>query len=286
MSGGGQWAELDRPPLSARALRTALVRDGSFVTDLRVLPATGSTNDDVAGLARAGAPEGTVLVAEEQTSGRGRLDRDWRSPPRAGLTFSVLLRPPAAVPAHRRTWLPLLAGIAVQRAVERLGEVPTWLKWPNDVLLGDDLRKVAGILVQAGGGAVVVGIGLNVHTRRDELPAGGTSLAVEAAQCTDRDPLLRAVLRTLGGLYADWCAAAGDPGAAGAPAAGGGLRRAYELVCDTVGREVAVLLPAGDTLRGTATGLDDTGRLVLRTGAGTRAVSAGDVTHVRPVPTG
>src|ERR687898_2863990 len=150
-----QWTDTSRPPLSGRALAAALVRDGSFVTDLRVVPSTGSSNDDVAALASAGAPEGLVLVAEEQTGGRGRLDRGWRSPPRAGLSFSVLLRPPPAVPVHRRTWLPLLAGLAVQQAVERLAEVPVRLKWPNDVLLGDDRGKAAGILVQVDGGAVV-----------------------------------------------------------------------------------------------------------------------------------
>ena len=198
----GRWVELDRPPLSEPALRAALVRPGSFVTDLRVVAETGSTNDDVAALARAGAPEGTVLVAEAQTSGRGRLGRSWTSPPRAGLLFSVLLRP--SVPMARRTWIPLLTGLAVQRAVARLGAVETRLKWPNDLLLGDDLAKAGGILAQAEGAAVVVGIGLNVGTRRAELPAGGTSLAVEAAECTDRDPILRAVLRTLGDLYRDW----------------------------------------------------------------------------------
>jgi BirA family transcriptional regulator, biotin operon repressor / biotin---[acetyl-CoA-carboxylase] ligase len=268
----GPWAELDRPPLSERALRVALIRPGSFVTDLRVVAETGSTNDDVAALARAGAPEGTVLVAEAQTGGRGRLDRSWTSPPRAGLLFSVLLRP--GVPIARRTWIPLLTGLAVQRAVARLGAVDTRLKWPNDLLLGDDLAKAGGILAQAEGDAVVVGIGLNVATKRAELPAGGTSLAAEAAECTDRDPILRAVLRTLGDLYRVW-QHDGQP-----------VRQAYEQVCDTVGREVRVQLPGGRTLTGTATGLDDSGRLVVRTDNGDIPVSAGDVTRVRPVTSG
>ncbi|HEY6748973.1 MAG TPA: biotin--[acetyl-CoA-carboxylase] ligase [Mycobacteriales bacterium] len=268
-----RWADLDRPPLSERALRTALVRPGSFVTDLRVVAETGSTNDDVAALARAGAPEGTVLVAEAQTTGRGRLDRTWTSPPRAGLTFSVLLRP-ATVPLPRRTWLPLLAGLAVHRAVSRLGQVETRLKWPNDLLLGDDLGKAGGILAQSGGDAVVVGIGLNVTTQRSELPPGATSLAAEAAECTDRDPVLRAVLRGLGDLYRGWD---GNPAR---------IRADYEAACDTIGREVRVQLPDGTALTGTATGLDDSGRLVVRTAAGDRAVSAGDVTRVRPVTTG
>lgn len=269
-----QWSDLDRPPLRPRALAAALVREGSFVTQLRVVPETLSTNDDVAALARAGAPAGLVLVAEAQTGGRGRLDRRWVTPPRAGLTFSVLLRPPAAVPAHRLTWLPLLAGLAVQQAVQRIGAVETRLKWPNDVLLGPDRGKVGGLLAQSADGAVVVGIGLNVLTRRAELPPGATSLAAEAAECTDRDPVLRAVLRRFGAVYADWCTTGGDPDASG-------LRPAYEAVCDTLGRPLRVLIPDGEELTGTGERLDEAGRLVLRTAAGDRAVSAGDVTHVR-----
>jgi BirA family biotin operon repressor/biotin-[acetyl-CoA-carboxylase] ligase len=270
-----RWADPDRPPLPARALAAALVRPGSFVTDLRIVPETGSTNDDVAALARGGAAEGLVVVAESQTGGRGRLDRRWQSPPQAGLTFSVLLRPPPSVPAHRRTWLPLLVGEAVRSAVERLGEVESRLKWPNDVLLGPDRLKVAGVLVQADDDAVVAGVGLNVTSRRPELPPGGTSLAVEAARCTLRDPLLRAVLRGLGSLYRDWCATDGDPD-------GSGLRPAYLRACDTVGRDVRVELPGGGVVAGVAAGLDEAGRLLVATAAGMRAVSAGDVRHVRP----
>ena len=270
------WADLSRPPLSEQELHGALVRPGSFVAALTVIAETGSTNDDLAEAARRGAPEGTVLVAETQTAGRGRLDRIWTSPPRAGLLFSVLLRP--AVPVHRLTWIPLLAGLAVQQAVARLCAVEPRLKWPNDLLLGRDPAgepaKVGGILAQAAGDAVVVGIGLNVSTRRDELPAGAASLATEGAECTDRDPLLRAILRTLADRYADW---ARDPDALGP---------AYEEVCDTIGRAVLVQLPDGGTLAGTATGLDPSGRLVVRTDDGDVPVSAGDVTGVRPAPTG
>jgi BirA family biotin operon repressor/biotin-[acetyl-CoA-carboxylase] ligase len=266
------WADLTRPPLSERTLRAALVRPGGFVTALHVVAETGSTNDDLAEAARRGAPEGTVLVAEEQTGGRGRLDRTWTSPPRAGLLFSVLLRP--AGPVHRRTWIPLLAGLALQQAVARLGAVEARLKWPNDLLLGEDLGKAGGILAQAAGDAVVVGIGLNVSTRSAELPDGAASLATAAAECTDRDPLLRAVLRTLGDRYREWSRSPD------------GLRPAYEAVCDTIGRPVRVQLPDGAALVGTATGLDASGRLVVRTADGDVPVSAGDVTRVRPIPAG
>ena len=272
MRSAGPWSDLDRPPLRAGVLNTALTRDDTFVTDLRVVRRTESTNEDVAAAGAAGAAEGLVLVAEEQTGGRGRLDRRWVSPPRAGLTFSVLLRP--AVPPARVTWLPLLAGLAVQQAVQRISAVETRLKWPNDVLLGPDRAKAGGLLAQSADGAIVIGIGLNVLTRLAELPPGATSLAAEGAECTDRDPVLRAVLRRFGVLYAGWVSNGGDPEASG-------LRRAYEKVCDTLGTELRVLLPDGDVLIGTASRLDAAGRLLLDGPGGPRAVSAGDVTHVR-----
>ena len=104
-----------------------------------------------------------MLAAEQQRAGRGRLGRTWTSPPRAALTFSVLLRP-AAVPRARLGWLPLLAGVAVAAAVRATTGLDAQLKWPNDVLVGT--AELAGILAEAPGEAVVVGIGLNVSTRR------------------------------------------------------------------------------------------------------------------------
>ncbi len=128
-------SERNRAPLRESALRTALLVPGGLWTDLRVVPVTGSTNADVATAARSGTPEGLVLVAERQTAGRGRLDRRWLAPPRAGLTFSVLLRPGADLPTHRFGWLPLLGGVALAEAVRRVVMVGAMLKWPNDVLV-------------------------------------------------------------------------------------------------------------------------------------------------------
>jgi BirA family biotin operon repressor/biotin-[acetyl-CoA-carboxylase] ligase len=275
----GQWSDLDRPPLSGRALTAALVREGGLWREVRVVGSTGSTNDDLAAVAaRDRAVDGSVLVAEAQTAGRGRLDHSWASPPRAGLTFSLLLRPGPAVPAARWSWLPLLAGLAVQRAVRRLAEVEAWLKWPNDLLLGPHRRKAAGLLVQVIGDAAVVGVGLNVTTRTAELPRPDTtSLLLEDATCTDRDPLLRAILRQLATDYQAWQRAAGDPVASG-------LRAGYTAGCDTLGRTIRAALPDGTVAEGVAAGLDDIGRLVLRTADGDRPLSAAEVTNVRPAP--
>ncbi|MFG2037412.1 biotin--[acetyl-CoA-carboxylase] ligase [Dactylosporangium sp. NPDC048998] len=289
-SSNAAYSDLDRPPLHQAALRRALVVPGGFWTDLRVVDETGSTNADVAAAARDGAPEGLVIVAERQTAGRGRLGRQWQSPARAGLSLSLLLRP--QVPLARLGWLPLLAGVALAEAVRRVARIDAYLKWPNDLLLrgarsgspaqsqraglGVD-RKTAGILAEAAGdGAVVIGIGLNTTLREDELPRpDATSLALGGAVSTDRDPLLRALLRATAEWYARFTEHKGDPEASG-------LREAYVFHCGTIGRRVRVQLPGGDELEGLAAGVDGDGRLQVTDRFGTvRAVAAGDVVHAK-----
>lgn len=277
---GSRWSDLDRPPLNADALRRALVRTGGLWTSLDVVEATGSTNADLAARAREGAPEGAVLVAEEQTAGRGRLERRWSAPPRSGLFFSVLLRP-EGVPVSRWGWLPLLAGVAVATALPRAAGVDTALKWPNDVLVtveGEE-RKAGGILVErpdATAESVVLGIGVNVTLRAAELPVPQAgSLALAGAKVTDRDTLLRAVLRSLERWYGSWRTAGGDP-------AGARLQETYAAGCATLGRQVRAELPGGTAVTGEAVAVDGDGRLVLATAAGlAEPVSAGDVVHLR-----
>jgi BirA family biotin operon repressor/biotin-[acetyl-CoA-carboxylase] ligase len=269
------YSRLDRPPLTAPALRRALLVPGGLWTSLEVVDRTESTNADVAEAARKGAAEGLVVVAEQQTAGRGRLGRGWESPPRAGLAVSVLLRPEPAVPVGRYGWLPLLAGVALVEAVRRLGEVDAVLKWPNDLLI--DGRKCAGILAESvAGAAVVLGIGLNVTLEEAELPRpDATSLALAGAACTDRGVLLRGVLRELAAGYRRWRDTGGDP-------YDSGLRDAYRMHCATIGRPVRAALPGGVTLTGTASDVDGDGRLVVTEGDGTlTAVAAGDIVHLR-----
>jgi len=261
-----------RPPLNLHVLRQDLLGPGRLWRDLRVVAETGSTNADLLAAAAGGAGEGMVLGAEAQSAGRGRMGRHWVSPPRAGLMFSVLLRP-AAVPAARRGWVPLLTGVAVASALSAQAGVDARLKWPNDVLVNG--AKLAGILAEQTGDAIVVGTGINVSTSRDELPGpAATSLALEGAACADRDLLLARVLTELERWYLAWTGAAGDAG-------GCGLRQEYQRLCATLGRQVRVTLPGGTVVTGTASEVDDTGRLIVRSAAQSIAVSAGDVIHVR-----
>ncbi|MEV6173201.1 biotin--[acetyl-CoA-carboxylase] ligase [Streptomyces sp. NPDC051954] len=275
-----RWSDLDRPPLNATALRRGLVREDSLWSEVSLVPSTGSTNSDLVALANAGkAAEGAVLVAEEQTAGRGRLDRQWTAPARSGLFFSVLLTP-TDVPVQRWGWLPLLTGVAVATGLSRAAGVDTALKWPNDLLLtvAGEERKAGGILAErAGAAGVVVGVGINVTLREDELPVPGAgSLALAGAVSTDRDPLLRAVLRSLEEWYGRWRSAGGDPAASG-------LQETYAAGCATLGRKVRAELPGDRSVTGEAVAIDGDGRLVLATAEGVQEpVGAGDIVHLRP----
>jgi len=272
-----RWSDLERPALDGSALQSALTRDSTLWRTLEVVPEVGSTNAALATAAAEDAPEGTVLVAEHQVAGRGRLDRVWTSPPRAGLTVSFLLRPD--VPAARRGWLSLLTGVALAESVGEVTGVRASLKWPND-LLAVDGRKLAGILAEsvtsAAAPAVVVGVGLNVNTTSAELPDTGTSLSRILGTTVDRAPVLLAFLRALERRYRRWTEVLGDP-------VSSGLAQDYLAWSSTVGTEVAVSLPDGSTLEGTAQAVDWDGRLVVATAEGTVELASGDVRHVRRV---
>ncbi|MFE7439552.1 biotin--[acetyl-CoA-carboxylase] ligase [Streptomyces chartreusis] len=279
-SDDSRWSDLERPPLNIAALRRGLVREGGLWRRVEVVERTGSTNTDLVDLATAGkAEEGTVLVAEEQTAGRGRLDRNWTAPPRSGLFFSVLLNP-SEVPVTRWGWLPLLTGVAVATGLSRAAGVDTALKWPNDVLVtvGGEERKTGGILAErAGEAGVVIGVGINVSLRADELPVPqAASLVLAGAASTDRDPLLRGMLRSLEDWYGRWRAAVGDPLVSG-------LQETYAAGCATLGKTVRAELPGDRAITGEAVAIDGDGRLVLATEEGVQEpVGAGDIVHLRP----
>lgn len=270
-------------PLDADRLRTRLVEDGPY-SALDVVTVTGSTNTDLAERAKD-LRDRTVLIAEEQQTGRGRLQRTWVSPRYYGLHVSVLLKPPE-VPRTAVAWLPLVAGVALAETVRGTTGLRATLKWPNDLLLGDDghWRKAAGILADGvstpDGMAVVLGTGINVHHGPDELPrsAGGlppTSLAAQGAS-VDRTDFAAELLSSLADVDALWRRHGGD-------VVGSGLLDRYQRLCATLGQQVRVEFGSGDPLSGTATQVDAGGRLVVRGADGASTpVSAGDVKHLRP----
>lgn len=262
-----------RPPLDVTRLRASL---GEAWRTLDVVDETGSTNADL--LARAAAGEdvaGSVLLTEFQSAGRGRHGRQWTAPPRSQVAMSVAVDAGGVRP-DAWGWLPLLTGVAVRDAVAEVSAVEAGLKWPNDVLVGEG--KLAGILaeVAAPQHVVIVGIGLNVTLSAAEAPdPRATSLTMLGARHHDRTALAAALLRNLGTRIARWRRAGG---------ADEGLVADYRRHSLTLGREVTATLPGDRRLEGTATDIDDLGRLTITTGRDSVTVAAGDITHLRPGP--
>jgi BirA family biotin operon repressor/biotin-[acetyl-CoA-carboxylase] ligase len=219
-----------------------------------------STNRVAADAARAGRSEGLVVVTDYQTAGRGRLGRRWEAPPGSALLASMLLRPTGLAP-ERSHLVTSAVGLAAVAACRSEAGVEADLKWPNDLLIGE--RKLAGILAERVGDAVVVGLGLNLSV----APPGAATLDEAAGRRIDRDRLLDAVIGALDGRYDAWDEVASE----------------YARSCATVGQRVRAECPGGRVLVGTATGVDLDGRLVVVAADGGEpvALAAADVTHLR-----
>lgn len=265
---------------SPPGVRSRAALAGTHFADVRWAATTGSTNSDAMDLARQGAPEGIVLVADHQSTGRGRLGRSWQAPAGSSLLVSVLLRPTADLADA----VVMVVGLAMASAVEEVAGVEPRLKWPNDlvVAVGGADRKLAGILAEAdwpdgssGPAVVVVGIGANVNWP-EAIPA---ELSGILAACNhlvghdvDRESLLIAFLRRLD---------AGYERLRRAPADREWLRAEWRACSATLGRQVLIDLGANQ-LEGTAVDIDEGGRLVVETIDGARTVvAAGDVVHLR-----
>ena len=264
---------------------------------LTVIPEVTSTNDSLRSLVArreaGGEPtDFTVVVSPNQTAGRGRLGRAWVAPPGASLAISVLIAPVIAQPRTAREsagslrleqygWFPLIAGVAVARAVQSI--VPAakvGIKWPNDVQISGS--KVAGILTElvAETGELIVGVGVNLSMTPDQLPTpSATSLAIAGATLTGdelADHFLAEFLTQLRQLTTSFVDHAGDPTTSG-------IATVVSELCTTIGAEVRAELPGGGVMIGTATGIDSSGRLLLREAASDSpvAVAAGDIIHLR-----
>ena len=263
----------------ARRLSPESIRQGLRSRWLGRQPVYGfdvveSTNSEAKRLARQGAPEGTLVIAESQTKGRGRLRRLWVSPPGKGLYLSVILRP--KIPPQWGPRITLTAGVALASALQERGITPG-LKWPNDVMIGH--RKVGGILTEASYGKnglffVVVGVGVNVNTDVKDFPTSirdlATSLSLSSGKAMSRLGLLQALLYQLEQWYERLCQ--------GAFATILETWRQYDM---TLGRWVEVSLP-GSSLAGVAEDLDTDGALLVRDKRGrVHRILVGDVVHCR-----
>jgi len=231
--------------------------------DVRGFDSLDSTNRYLLDEARRGAPEGLVAVADYQTAGRGRRERGWIAPPGSSLLVSVLLRPSLA--PEQAFLVTMACGVAMAEAVERVAGFSPALKWPNDLVVGD--RKLAGILAEADGGAVVVGIGVNVnwHEFPSDLSETATACNLEAGRDVDRRALLSAFLTEFEVRYASLDRVRGE----------------YQRRLGTLGRRVRVERPDGD-VTGRAVAVDDSGELLVEDDTGdVIEIHVGDVEHLR-----
>ncbi len=245
----------------ASAIQAGL-RSRRFGQSLHVYPQVGSTNDEAATLAAQGAAEGTTVLGVEQIGARGRRQRAWLSPA-GGLWLSVVLRP--ALPTDQWPLVGFAAGVGAARAVEEIAHVTVGLKWPNDLMIGE--RKLGGVLMEVRGPAVIVGIGINANLALDHFPPDirsiATSLLAALARPVDLAALARALLEQFERAY-DLLAHNPEEVLAG--------WRERDL---TRGQQVR--LSGAEDLEGVAEGVDRTGALLVRTGAGIRRIVAGDV---------
>jgi len=237
----------------------------------------GSTSDEAKGRAGAGEPEGTLVVAERQSAGRGRRGRAWESPS-GGLWFSLILRP--GVAPRRVAAITLVMAEAVAEAIEEVAGLSAGIKWPNDVLVGavGAEKKVAGILTEMASGPerveyLVVGVGVDVDIDERRLPAElgtvATSLSAVAGRKIDRTALLASMLDHIGRFYQEFLE--------GAEAELVARWRRRSL---TLGRTVRVET-GGEVIEGRATAIDAEGCLVVETDGGPKVFAAGDVAHLR-----
>ena len=249
-----------RPPLDSSAISEKISR----YWRVSVVEVTGSTQDDIALLvANNKATSGEVLATEYQTAGRGRLERKFDAPASSALMFSFYIEPSR----EKSDWsfLTLLTGLSAVFTLTQLDPASTPnLKWPNDILLGDG--KVGGIIAQATGNGVIIGLGINVGMTKEELPVShATSLALNQFSHLDRNLILSSFLTTFEELFERW-------------QSGEDLRHLYTEVCATIGNEIRIDLPGGTHKNGKAIGITPAGELILEDGS---RVTVGDIVHLR-----
>ena len=261
------------PLIDPALLKSRLgARAGRF--DVDALESCDSTSSELLRRAEAGAPAGSVIVADEQSAGRGRRGRQWLSAPQDSLTFSLLWRFSGS--ASQLSGLSLAVGVGLVRALETLGAREIFLKWPNDVLLRqtDGEAKIAGILIELSsdrrGTQVIIGIGLNLQRPTADLPQPAAGLSQALAQLPDRHDLLAAILIALAGVLET-------------VSVDGFFALKNEWQSRHAWQDQPVRLLADDAtpLNGICRGVDDDGALLLETASGIQRIFSGDVS-LRP----
>lgn len=242
-----------------------------FGQKVAFFPLLDSTNEEAKRLAAAGAPEGTVVVSEQQQQGKGRIGRQWASPPKIGLWFTLILRP-AVLPVHAAQ-LTFVSAVAVCLALKEATGLPFTLKWPNDLIL--DGKKVCGILTELSAeiekiNFIVVGIGINVNQKQEDWPSElrnmAVSLQIAAGRTFHRAAILQVILAKYEELYHNYLQNGFAP-----------ILQAWRELNSTLGQEVVVKSPEGSFV-GRAEDVNADGCLLVRKASGElETVIVGDV---------
>ena len=266
------------PPLTRDTIHSTLSTTwlGRRIELFDCLP---STNREAAQLAQAEVEHGTVVVADSQTAGRGRLSRTWFSPPGANLYCSIILR--VMRPPERLTewlsWLPLISALAAAEAIEQVSSIHVSVKWPNDLLISE--RKVGGILCESGTGSrsgpfQIIGIGINVNVDHEDWPAdlldSATSIWQERKIVVDRNRLLAQLLIELEQCVDELAIHGTDR-----------IALAYSQRCSTIGHTIQATLATGAVLIGLAEGIGQDGSLRVRPQAAQPGSGTPEVVHLR-----
>ena len=249
------WPSAPRLPLD-RELLVHLLESCLPAAAIEVVESTGSTNADLANRVKSG--RAALLVAEEQSAGRGRLDRSWIAPKGSGLLFSLYW--PASL-----LMAPLLMGVAATDALRSTTTIPVLLKWPNDLMVSD--RKLGGILASTSDGGVVVGVGINVSLTDGEKPdERATSIVMERDDSPAREFLIAEIVKR----FADLTTLEDSE-----------FLERYKARSSTIGSRVRAEMVKGESIVGTAVGINATGALLITNDAGDHVLTAGDVFHLR-----
>lgn len=271
-------------PLSALSIQIDLGAC-SLGRTIHIHDEVSSTNATALALIDSDINHGTVILAEGQTAGRGRLGRPWFSPPKKNLYCSIILK--EVCPQNCVSWIPLITGLAITQAVEDLTNLRPSLKWPNDILVGD--RKLGGVLCESAQQrskrwAIVVGFGLNINSRIGEFPenlqAFSTTLTTETGKFFDRNRLTARILSNLEAYYTRLQAQNIQE-----------VRASYLDSCSTIGRHIYVHLVNGEEIKGIALDVGCDGSLQVaqslessyakNLGKNIMEIRSGEVTHIR-----
>ena len=271
MSYGNSVTEIfkNRAPLDAQLLEQELLLRQCLWQNAIVKDEVTSTNDIARELVASNIEEGTFVLANFQTKGRGRQNRSWEAPKNSSIFISIVLKPNSE---KNLGWIPLLVGLALHKALEAETRKDIKIKWPNDLVLVENSQefKFAGILVERIKNQVIVGVGINFDQEKEELPVSNASSLKQILQSSmTKESVIAAFLTELSARWLEENNATTWP----TPS----LVRDYKTNCITLNKKITAQLPGGEVINAQAVDISQTGELVVKTDDGTRSLSSADI---------